>query len=69
MNDYSYIYIPDKSKPAGIRKYNIDDMSKLHKNSVKYIKKCIKNIKDDEVCILLTHHKPVRDKPLSDKLS
>ena len=69
MNDYSYIYMPDKNTPNGVRKYNIDDMSIIHKSSVRYIKKNIDNIKSGETCILLTHHKPVRDKPLSDKLS
>ena len=69
MNDYSHIYVPDKKSPTGIRKYNVDDMSKIHKGSVKFIKKNIDNVKLGETCILLTHHKPVRDKPLSDKLS
>lgn len=69
MNDYSTIYMPDKSYPSGVRKYTIEDMSKLHLNSVKYIKKIISEIRPDETCILLTHHKPVRDKPLHDKIS
>jgi predicted phosphodiesterase len=69
MNDYSYIYVPDKKTPSGVRKYNVLDMSKIHKNSVRYIKKYIDLIKPGEICILLTHHKPVRDKPMSDKLS
>lgn len=69
MNDYSYIYMPDKNSLEGVRKYNVDDMSKLHKNSVRYIKKNIDTIKNGETCVILTHHKPVRDKPLSDKLS
>jgi 3',5'-cyclic AMP phosphodiesterase CpdA len=69
MNDYSYIYVSDKKSPSGMRPYTIEDMSKIHNFSVNYIKKIISNIKDDEICILLTHHKPVRDKPISDKLS
>jgi predicted phosphodiesterase len=79
MNDYEHIYVPNTklkgvvdsgtciSKP--IRKYNIEDMSKIHDKSVRYIKKEIKKIKPNETAILLTHHKPVRDKPLSDTIS
>jgi len=66
MNDYSAIYVPDKKNTSMVRKFNIDDMSNIHLKSVKYIKKIISSIKPDETCILLTHHKPVRDKSLSD---
>jgi predicted phosphodiesterase len=67
MNDYSQIYMPeadykkDKTKNQ-VRKYNIDDMSNFHKKSVRYIKKEMKKIGPNDIGILLTHHKPVRDK-------
>jgi predicted phosphodiesterase len=67
MNDYCQIYMPNESykkdktqKP--VRKYNIDDMTKFHEKSVRYIKKEIKKLKPKDVGIILTHHKPVRDK-------
>jgi predicted phosphodiesterase len=66
MNDYSCIYVKDKQK---IRKYNIEDMSKLHVTSVRYIKKIMKTIKSSEVAILLTHHKPIRDEDISNTKS
>lgn len=79
MNDYEYIYMPN-TKPKGlnkedakvwksVRKYNIDDMSKIHTKSVRYIKKEMKAIKPGEIAILLTHHKPVRDTDISEIIS
>jgi predicted phosphodiesterase len=78
MNDYEHIYMPNKInrkdslKPdewKAIRKYNIDDMSKIHDKSVRYIKREMKKVKSDEIAILLTHHKPVRDAPISEIIS
>lgn len=79
MNDYEHIYMPN-SRPIGVkkedlpnwkpfRKYNIEDMSKIHIKSVKYIKKEMKNIQPNENAILLTHHKPVRDVDISKIIS
>lgn len=79
MNDYEHIYVPNP-KPKGtsveeskdwktVRKYNIEDMSKIHVKSVKYIKKEMKTVKPGETAILLTHHKPVRDTALSEIIS
>jgi predicted phosphodiesterase len=71
MNDYCQIYMPnadykkDKTQKP-VRKYNIDDMSKFHQKSVRYIKKEMKTIGLNDVCILLTHHKPVRDKDIKE---
>jgi predicted phosphodiesterase len=79
MNDYEHIYIPNTKpkKTSGVnvanwnpvRKYNIEDMSKLHTKSVRYIKKVMKDIKPNETAILLTHHKPVRDVDESEIIS
>jgi hypothetical protein len=79
MNDYSQI-IMHNTKPRNmtpeqkavwkpIRRYNIEDMSRIHVASVRYIRRAMKQIKTDETAILLTHHKPVRDAPLSDMIS
>lgn len=66
MNDYENIYV--KSKDA-TRRYNIEDMTKLHINAVNYIRAVMKTIKPSETAILLTHHKPVRDDPITNVLS
>jgi hypothetical protein len=71
MNDYDQIYMPNynykkDNNQKTVRKYNIDDMIKFHKKSVRYIKKEMKTIGPDEVCILLTHHKPISDKDPKD---
>lgn len=58
MSDYDDIYFNDK---GNIRKYTIEDMSIIHKNSVQYIKKEIAKIKPNEIGILITHHKPIHD--------
>ena len=71
MNDYCQIYMPndeykkDKTQKP-IRKFDINDMSKFHQKSVRYIKKEMKTIRPDDICLLLTHHKPVRDKDLKE---
>jgi predicted phosphodiesterase len=77
MNDYARLHwVNEKPKNAveklnwkPTRKYTVDDMTKLHIKAVRYIVKELKTIKPKEVAILLTHHKGVRDKPLSDILS
>jgi predicted phosphodiesterase len=74
MNDYQYIYMnstPKKQtiKQNPIRKFNVDDMSIMHTNSVKYITDEMKNIKPDEVAILLTHHKPIKDSNTKDPIN
>jgi predicted phosphodiesterase len=43
-----------------LRKFNVDDMSKIHIKSLKYIKKEMSKIKPSEIGIVLTHHKPYR---------
>lgn len=68
MNDYSNIYVPNEPPKDDnnkvnwnpVRRYNIEDMSKLHIKAVKYIANILKKIKPDETAILLTHHKPIR---------
>lgn len=74
MNDYAMIWVPnEKSKNIfsrspwkPYRHYTVDDMTKLHIKAVRYISKELKNIKPDEIAILLTHHKPIRTKPTKD---
>ncbi len=79
MNDYSEIRMhnpkprtmTDEQKALWkpVRKFNIEDMSRIHTTSVRYIRKVMKTIAKDETAMLLTHHKPVRDAPLSDMFS
>ena len=69
MNDYNAIYVPDLNNDNKVRRFAIYDMVKLHKNSVRYIKNIINNSKKGEIYILLTHHKPIRDKSIEDKIS
>lgn len=79
MNDYSEAYMHN-AKPRSmtaeqklawkpVRRYNIEDMSKFHVTSVRYIRKEMQKIQPDEIAVLLTHHKPVRDSPLTDIIS
>lgn len=58
MSDYDDIYFSENGKS---RRYNINDMSTLHKNAVQYIKREISKIKPNEIGILITHHKPIKD--------
>jgi predicted phosphodiesterase len=66
MNDYNSIYMPCQLPKKSIkslqpvRKFTVDDMSKIHIKSLKYIKKEMSKIKPDEIGIVLTHHKPYR---------
>jgi predicted phosphodiesterase len=77
MNDYNSIYFPnEKPKTATeklswtpFRRYKVDDMTKLHSKSFKFINKELKKTKSNETVVILTHHKPYRSKPLSDILS
>lgn len=77
MNDYCNMWMPSEKPSTSIEKvswnpvrhYNIDDMSKLHAKAVRYVAGVLKKIKPNEIAILLTHHKPVRDKPITDILS
>jgi predicted phosphodiesterase len=77
MNDYCSIYYPneppktvsEKVNWKPVRKFTINDMSRLHIRAVRYIVGALKKVKPDEVAILLTHHKPIRDKPKTDLLS
>lgn len=79
MNDYSEIRMhntkprvmtPEQSLAwAPVRQFNIEDMSRLHTSAVRYICKAMTQIQPDETAVLLTHHKPVRDAPLSDTIS
>lgn len=77
MNDYSMIHF-NNSKPKNptdiltwkpTKKYTVDDMSKLHKKSVRYIIKELKNTKPRDIVIILTHHKMYKSKPPTDILS
>ena len=77
MNDYAHLHwVNEKPKNPSeqlswkpTRKYSINDMTKLHIKAVKFIVRELKKVQPSEVAILLTHHKAVRDKPLSDILS
>ena len=75
MNDYSSIYMPNEKTESNklncpsVRKYNINDMSKLHAKAVRYVAGVLKKVKPHETAILLTHHKCVRDEPLTNLLS
>lgn len=74
MNDYMQIYVPciKSEKVASgntVRRYRVDDMQKRFANSVNFIKRCMKNAKKNEVYILLTHHKPIRDTPTKDVIT
>jgi UDP-2,3-diacylglucosamine pyrophosphatase LpxH len=55
MNDYNSIWVPANGK---VRRYTVDDMSKLHEASVRFINRSVKKLKRNEHGILLTHHKP-----------
>lgn len=74
MNDYSDIYVVNEEYKKAkkekkditninpIRKYHPNDMVKIHKRNIGFIKRCIKSIgKRNNVNILLTHHKPIAD--------
>lgn len=63
MNDYCSIYMPDKK---GVRKYSVDDMSKLYNKALRYILREIKKLKNNEVGVVLTHHKPYRTRDIED---
>jgi predicted phosphodiesterase len=74
MNDYSQIYTPcsktEKSTLNNcVRKFNVDDMQKKFNKSVSFIKKCMKNQKNNEMYILLTHHKPIHDNKSTDVIT
>lgn len=77
MNDYSMAWVAnekpkspaEKSKWKPFRHFNTDDMSKLHVKAVRYVLNVLKKVKSNEISILLTHHKPVRTKPITDILS
>lgn len=80
MNDYDNIYMPNR-QPKNIppnqmivnwksyRKYNIDDMTLYHKKAVRYIIKKVSELNKNEICIILTHHKPYRTRAITDLLS
>ncbi len=57
MNDYNYIYIWKDGKPV---KLTIQDMQKLHAKHTKFLASAIHKFKGMP-CIVVTHHKPVRD--------
>ena len=69
MNDYTYIYVDEKASPLvdAVRKFRVDDMVEMHNKSVKFIKSEIKKIKKDEIGILLTHHKPIKEEGPADQ--
>ena len=78
MNDYCNLHVSNEKpkteaekidwKPT--RKYNTEDMNKLHNKAVKYVSNVLKTIKPDETAILLTHHKPIRTTAIeTDRLS
>ena len=65
MNDYVNIYYPNEESKIDseklnwkpYRKYNINDMIKLHIKSVIFINNELKKTKPNENVIILTHHK------------
>lgn len=60
MNDYDHIYMNFETQ---VRKFRTDDMCAMHTESVNFITDEMKNIQPDEIAVLLTHHKPVKDSP------
>jgi predicted phosphodiesterase len=77
MNDYESIYYTnekpktelEKNKWSPVRKFNINDMSKLHIKSVKYINSELTKTNPSDNVIILTHHKIYRSRPLSNFIS
>lgn len=77
MNDYAMLFVKNEKPktPAGklvwtpFRHYNVEDMTKLHIKAVRYVAGVLKKVKPSETAILLTHHKSIRTKPLTDLLS
>lgn len=77
MNDYCSIYYlnekpkseEDKVDWKSIRRYNVEDMSKIHIKSVRYVIKELKNTNPSDNVVILTHHKIYRSKPLYDIIS
>jgi predicted phosphodiesterase len=57
---FKNILHPTATKLVAVRKFNVDDMSKIHIKSLKYIKKEMEKIQPGEIGIVLTHHKPYR---------
>lgn len=77
MNDYAMNWIANKKPKTPVEKknwkpfrhYNVEDMTKLHVKAVRYVARELEKVKSNEIAILLTHHKSVRDKPINDILS
>jgi predicted phosphodiesterase len=67
MNDYNSIYMPSNNKL--VRKFDVNDMLKIHTKSLKYIKKEMKKLKFNEIGIVLTHHKPYRSLDIENIIS
>jgi predicted phosphodiesterase len=63
MNDYSCIYTDKKNI------FKVDDMLQIHAESVLYIQKIMTCIEPNEIGVLLTHHKPIRDTDLNNVMS
>lgn len=61
MNDYSHIYV---NRQNDIRKFNIEDMQKLHAKHRLFLKKAIEQTSENTIpVIMITHHKSVADTP------
>lgn len=64
MNDYYQIYVLKEDKPV---RFCIDDMQKLHKKHLSFIKRSIKLAKEKNIpSILITHHVPIQQTPGED---
>jgi predicted phosphodiesterase len=65
MNDYEYIFVIKDGVPI---KLNIEDMQKLHTKHVRFIKSAIDLCSKNNIpCVLITHHKPIADTPITEK--
>lgn len=61
MNDYQNIYLIHNDEPD---KFQVEDMQRLHKKHLAFIKRAVKAAKEKNIAsILITHHKPIEDTP------
>jgi predicted phosphodiesterase len=60
MNDYEFIFIQTRN---GIKKFNVDYMTGLHRKHLNFIRNVVKCARKDKNTrnIIITHHKPLVD--------
>lgn len=65
MNDYRHIYY---GSTKGRRPFVIEDMQRLHRAAVAFLTATKAGLPPAQKNILITHHKPVRDSPMTDNI-